>query len=134
MGFLDRFRKKKEKKAEAEKVVTELELLCADDTEVYEALSNTMLLDPRKVEYSIEDVVKKAEEHEKANDRINALFWYKIAGGLAIYKGDVREVKRYFGKVAKLDPKFDAKILKLAEKAVKKAREYYERYLPPETT
>lgn len=134
MGFLDRFGKKKKKEEKAEEVeekLTDLESICADDNEVYEALHNTMFLDPRKIETSMEEAVKKAKEFEKSGDATRAKLWYEIAGGLAISEGDVGKVKDFFGKCEKLFNK-EYLILKNPEKAVKKAQAYYQKHLEPE--
>ena len=130
MAFLWKLRKKE--REEAEKILTELELLCADEPEVYEALKDTMFLDPRKIEYDIKEAAEKAKNFEKEKDYVNAAFWYRIAGGLALYHGDVEKVKQFFGKLAKLRPDLNLKILEIPDKAVKKAKEYYEKYLKPE--
>jgi len=126
MGIFDRFRKKKE---EIKGSLSNLELLCSDDPEVYEALREVMFLDPRKIEYSLEDAMEKAE---KSKDKTNAIFWYRIAGGLAIYRGDVNKVRECYEKLAKLRPDLNLKILKCPEKAVEKAQEYYKKYLKSE--
>ena len=68
MGLLDRFRKKKEKPKESLKqkeIVSDLERICGDDKETYEALRWTMFLYPQKIEISLTDAVKKAKESEK---------------------------------------------------------------------
>lgn len=136
MGFLDRFKKKKEKviapKVKAvKKIATDLEIICSDDKEAFGALYNTMLLEPRKIRVSIEEAVKRAENSEKSGDIITAVVWYKTAGGLAIYQGDVPKVKKYFGKCKKLSNE-NYKILEIPERAVKKAQEYYQKYLKAE--
>jgi len=138
MGILDRlFRGKKkgkvgrEKNSEeiAEKVaLSELEELCVDNPKVYEALKDTMFLDPTKIAISMKDAVNKAKELEKAGDFLRAAVWYKIAGGLAIYEEDTSKVKEYFGRYAKLTGR-KLKILEIVEEAVKKAQEFYQKYL-----
>lgn len=118
------FRKKK--KEEAKEVITDLEKLC-DNKEAYEALFNTMFLYPWKIETSMGEVVKKAKEFEKSGDTIRARMWYETAGGLAIYHGNVAKVRKYFGKCEELsNEKYP--ILKIPEKAVKKAQEYYQKH------
>ena len=132
MGFLDRLRGKKAKekgKKEVEEVTTGLEAVCSDDKEAYEALYRTMLLDPKKVDMSMKEAAEKAKDFEKQGDNLKARIWYQLAGGLAIYKGDVKNVKKYFGKCAKLSPNTSYTILKIPERAVAKAQEYYQRYL-----
>jgi len=132
LGLLDRFRrKKKEEKVsvESEKSVTELEKICGGDEETYEALLNTMFLDPRKIDVSLSDAVKKAKKLEKEKDLLRARVWYEIAGGLAIHEGDVKKVIEYFSKCEKVSQGTKYPILKNPEKAVAKAQEYYKEYL-----
>lgn len=137
MGFLDRLRgKKAEEKVEEEQprkevkeVTTSLESICSEDTEAYEALYKTMLLDPRKVETSMKDAEEKAKDFEKQGDTLKAKIWYELAGGLAIYEGDVKKVKKYFSKCAELSPNTPYAILKIPERAVAKAQQFYKDYL-----
>jgi hypothetical protein len=132
LGLLDRFRrKKKEEKVnvESEKSLTELEEICGGDQETYEALLNTMFLDPRKLDVSMSDAVKKAKNLEKAKDFLRARVWYEIAGGLAIYEADVKKVTEYFSRCEKISPEMKYPILKNPKKAVAKAQEYYKKYL-----
>ncbi|MBE0520028.1 hypothetical protein IBX35_03185 [Candidatus Bathyarchaeota archaeon] len=132
MGLLHRFRrKKKEQKiqVESEKSLTELEQICGSDQETYEALSNVMFLDPRKINVPINTAVKEAKKLEKAKDLLRARMWYEIAGGLAIYEGDAKKVVEYFGKSEKIPPEINYPILKNPKKAVAKAQEYYKKYL-----
>jgi len=131
MGILDRFRKKKKggKPAEEAKKPTELEMLCGDDKEVYEALFNTMFLDPRKIGTSMKEAEGKAKESEKSGDLIKARMNYEIAGGLAIYEGNVKKVVKFFSEIEKISPDTKYPILKNPEKAIAKAKEYYEKYL-----
>lgn len=131
MGLLDRFRRKKkeQKKVESEKSPTELQQICGDDQETYEALSNAMFLDPRKIDVSMSTAAKEAKKLEKAKDLAGARVWYEIAGGLAIYEGDVKKVIEYFGKSEKISPETKYPILKNPKKAVAKAQEYYKKYL-----
>ena len=133
LGLLDRFRKKEKKEEEIKMenvgTMTELEQLCDDDKETFEALLNTMFLDPRKIEVSMKEAAEKAEKLEKAKDLVRAKVWYEVAGGLAIYKGNVKKVAEYFKKCEKLSPETKYPILKSPEKAVVKAQEYYKKYL-----
>jgi len=137
MGILDSLLRRKKKKEELletpveNRPTSELEEICKDALEVYEALENTMFLNPTKIKISIKDAVAKAKELEKAKDKLRAATWYKIAGGLAIYEGDVSKVQEYFGKYAKLTGQ-QLKILEIPEKAVEKAQEYYKKYLKVE--
>lgn len=131
MGLLDRFRRKQEEetKLKTEEAMTELEEIRQGDEEAYEALFNTMFLDPRKLDVSMSDAAKEAEKFEKAKDHSRAKIWYEIAGGLAIYKGDKKKVAEYFGKCQKISPESKYPILKNPDKAVAKAQQYYKKYL-----
>ena len=131
MGVFDGlFKRKKEaeEKVKEEAELTELEKLCVDDPETFEALKNTMFLDPRKVGVSMEDALAKAKKMEEMGDNLKAAIWYRVAGGLAIYKGDVSEVTECFSKYAKLTGR-ELKILEIPGKAVEKAQENYKRFL-----
>jgi hypothetical protein len=133
VGLLDFFRRKEKKEeaktaTESQRQMTELEKLCGDDKETYEALLNTMFLDPQKIGVSMKEAVENAKKFEKEKDLTRARVWYQIAGGLAIYEGDVEKVVEYFGKCEKLSGA-SYPILKNPEKAVAKAQEYYEKFL-----
>lgn len=138
MSFLKRFRRKKEEvkevKEKPKEEKTPLEILCNREPEVYEALKDTMFLDPRKIGTSLKEAIIKAKEFKKSKDITRAMMWYKTAGGLAIFEGNITKVKECFGKCTKLDPKFNPKILEpeITKKALEKAKEYYEKHLPPE--
>jgi len=131
LGLLDRFRKKEEKKIDIEtkKTITELEQLCGDDKETYEALHHTMFLDPRKPGISMKEAAENAKKFEKAKDLVKVRTWYEIAGGLAIYEGNVKKVVEFFTECEKISPDIKYPILKNPEKAVDKAQEYYKKYL-----
>jgi len=133
LSFLKKLiRKKKEGKIAAPKEVkkpTDLELICGDDKEVYEALYDTMPPDPRRSDISMEEAAREAEDFEKSGDALRARASYHIAGGLAIYKGDVKKVIEYFSQCQKLSPNATYKILEIPERAIKKAQEYYQKYL-----
>jgi len=130
LSKLARFRKKKEKaKAEPATPMSELEKLCRDDKETYEALFNVMFLDPRKTGTSMKEAAENAKKSEKAKDFVKAKVWYQIAGGLAIYEGDVKKVVEFFSECERMSPGTTYPILKNPEKAVSKAQEYYRTYL-----
>ena len=132
MGLLDIFRRKKKEEATTTtetRQVTELEKLCGDDKETYEALYYVMFLDPRKISVSMEEAVDNAKKFEKEKDLTRARLWYQIAGGLAIYEGDVKKVVEYFSKCEKLSLGARYPILKNPEKALAVAQEYYRKFL-----
>lgn len=137
--FLGRFRRGKKKEEEIKhpgkpqektpRMLTELEKICWNDKETYQALSNVMFLDPRKTGTTMREAAENAKKAEKANDAVKAKFWYEIAGGMAIYEGDVKKVVEYFGQCQKISPDTDYSILKIPEKAVTIAQEYYKKVL-----
>ena len=130
MGLLDRFRKKEKIiEVETKKTITELEELCGDDKETYEALRHTMFLDPRKTGTSMKEAAENAKKFEKGKDFVKARTWYEIAGSLAIYEGNVKKVVEFFTECEKISPDMKYAILKNPEKAVEKAQEYYKKYL-----
>lgn len=132
MGSLDRFRRGKEIKVELGPVTTttDLEKFLADDKGTYEALRHVMFLDPRKAETTAKDAAEKAQKAEKDGRKPAVVTQlYEVAGSLAIYDGDAKKVAEYFGKCEKLSPGRKYLILKNPEKAVAKAKEYYEKYL-----
>jgi hypothetical protein len=131
---LDRFRRKKKDEgkelvAETSQGITELEQLCGDDKEAYEALYDTMLLDPRKPEMSMKEAAENAKKSEKEGDLVKARSWYEIAGGLAIYEGNVKKVVEFFSECERISPDTKYTILKNPENAVEKAQEYYKKHL-----
>ncbi|MEM3641364.1 MAG: hypothetical protein QXH37_05545 [Candidatus Bathyarchaeia archaeon] len=132
MGLLDFLRRKEKKEdaktMESQREMTELEKLCGDDKETYEAVLSTMFLDPRKIGVSMKEAAENAKKFEKEKDLTKARVWYQIAGGLAIYEGAVEKVVEYFSKCEKLSGE-SYPILKNPEKAVAKAQEYYEKFL-----
>jgi len=129
MGLLDRFRKKKKVDVETARPMSELEQLCGDEKETYEALVETMFLNPKKIGTSMKEAAENAKKFEKAKDFTKARLWYEIAGGLAIYEGNVKKVVESFSKCQEIYPDKKYLILKNPEKAVAKAQEYYQKYL-----
>jgi len=132
MGLLNKLRRKKEKpkvNVEQEIFPSDLQEICADDKESYEVLREIMFLDPRKIDTSLTDAIKKAKEFEKQGDTVKTRRWYEIVLGLAIYKGDVAKVKEYYGKYVKLSPNSAHPNLIKPEEAIKKAQEYYKKHL-----
>jgi hypothetical protein len=121
-------KKKDEKNAPKPQPLTELEQLCADDKETYEALLPVMFLDPRKIETTVKQAADNAKRLEKDNDFVRARMWYEVAGGLSLYEGNAKKVAEYYGSAEEIT---GAKylILKNPEKAAAKAREFYSKYL-----
>jgi hypothetical protein len=128
---LQRFRRRGEEKksdVEHEMKVSELEQLTGNDKETYEALCSTMFLDPRKIETSLKQAADNAEKSEKDGDMARAGMWYEVAGGLAIYEGNVKKVIENYTDAARVTGR-QYTILKNPEKAVAVAQEFYKKGL-----
>jgi len=122
------FGKKKDENAVKPRTLTQLEQLCADDKETYEALVPVMFLDPRKVETTVKQAAENAKRFEKDKDSVSARMWYEVAGGLSLYEGNAKKVVEYYGSAERVTgTKY--LILKNPDKAVAKAQEYYSKYL-----
>jgi hypothetical protein len=121
------FRKKKDVKA-SEPKMSNLEQLCGGDKETYDSLSPILFLDPRKIAVPVKQVADNAKKSEKEKDSVSARMWYEIAGGLAIYEGNVEKVVEYYEGAQRVTGQ-KYLILENPEKAVTKAQEYYKKYL-----
>lgn len=123
-------RRKGEKKQTGQPTekISELEQLAGDDRMTYEALTQTMFLDPRKIETPMKQAVENAKKSEKDGDKAKAGMWYEVAGGLAIYEGNVKNVVEYYSEAQRILGR-EYLILRNPEKAVVLAQEYYKRYL-----
>ena len=121
-------RKKQNKTTVPQRSLTELEKLCADDKETYDALFTVIFLDPRKIETPVKQASDNAKRFEKEKDMVSARMWYEVAGGLSIYEGNAKKVAEYYGGAARVTGQ-EYLILKNPEKAVAKAQEYYSKYL-----
>lgn len=130
------FRKPKEKDPTLEMssesvAANRLKELCAGDADLYGALSRLMFLDPKKITTSIEQVVSDGQGFEKQGDKLRAEVTYRIAGGIALSRGDPNGVRTYFEKAASLagDSKPEYKlVLKRSDEAVNIARKFYEEF------
>ena len=109
------------------KRLSELEQICGNK-EVYESLTHTMFLDPRKIELPMKEAAEKAKRFEEEKNHGRARMWYDIAGGLAIYEGNAKRVVEFFSESQRISGR-EYPILKTAEKAVTAAQEYYKKYL-----
>lgn len=126
--FRRRRREEKKSDVEHEGKVSELEQLAGNDRETYEALCSTMFLDPRKIETSLKQAADNAKKSEKDGDMARAGMWYEVAGGLAIYEGNVKKVIEHYADAARVTGR-QYVILKNPEKAVALAQEYYKKVL-----
>ncbi len=129
MGIFNRLRGKKVPKTEV-KIITDLERLCGDDKETYEALYDVIILNPKKIGLSMKTAYENAKKIEKDKDNTKARMWYRIAGGLAIYEGNAKRAAEFFTECERIMPAEKFLFLKNPENAVAKAQEYYQKYLP----
>jgi hypothetical protein len=126
----------KKKKSEPKKPVVELaeklsdlQQLTGNDQDIYEALASAMFLNPKNIEPSMKQAIESAKAAEAKGDKPKAGMLYQVAGGLAIYEGNVKKVVEYYTLAEKLTGRHFA-ILKSPEKAVAVAQEYYKKFLP----
>jgi hypothetical protein len=122
------FGKKKEAKVTEQVKMSDLEQLCGGDEETYNALSPIMFLDPRKIAVPMTQAADNAKKGEKEKDSVSARMWYEVAGGLAIYEGNVKKVIEYYEGAQRVTGQ-KYLILNNPEKAIAKAQEYYKKYL-----
>jgi len=120
--------KKEETPVEDVPATTELEQFAADDKELYAALYHTMLLDPRKVTFSMTEALENAQTAEKEDKPDRATEWYEMAGRLAIYEGNAKKVVELFREAERVSGRKHL-ILKNTERIVAKAQEYYKAHL-----
>lgn len=110
-------------------ITSRLQELTGPDNEFYRAMSRLMFLDPKKITTSLEDAVKQAQEYESGGNRTRAELWYRIAGGISLYRGDIEGVRKFFQKASIVSgnsrPEYDT-VAKQPERAVETAKKYYE--------
>jgi hypothetical protein len=105
-----------------------LQELTGSDTEMYQTLSQTLFLEPKRITIPLETVLSQASEFESKGDRIRAEVWYRIAGGISLYRADIAGVRKYFDKAASItgDSRVNYKTLsRRAEDAVNIAGKFY---------
>ena len=79
-----------------------LQEIAGSDAEMYRSLSHTLFLEPKRITITLETVLSQATEFELKGDRIRAELWYRIAGGISLYRADVAGVRKYFDKAASI--------------------------------
>ena len=136
LGFFRRKKKeeKVEKKAKTEEK-TLLERLCGDDSELYKVLSRTILVNPSlALQEGMNSYIQKAKELEEKGKPLTARVLYQAAGQIALYEGKAYQVQTFFKKCAETETNPEMKKIyefytkeKNLNKAVKVAKEYYER-------
>lgn len=108
-----------------------LKELCAGDADLYGAMSRLMFLDPKKITTTIDQVVSDGQGFEKQGDKLRAEVNYRIAGGIALSRGDSNGMRTYFEKAASMagdsKPEYQV-LLKRSDDAVNIARKFYEEF------
>lgn len=135
--MLSLFGKKKDQPSHADNlqesqepiVLSKLQEITAGDDEMYRSLSRLLFLDPKKITTSLEDAVSQASAFDSAGNRTRAEVWYRIAGGIALYRGDQDSVKKFFEKASSIAgdrrPEYKT-IASRSQDAVNLARKFYE--------
>ena len=110
-------------------VLSKLQEITAGDDEMYRSLSRLLFLDPKKITTSLEDAVSQATAFDSTGSRTRAEVWYRIAGGIALYRGDPDGVRKFFEKASTIAgdrrPEYTT-IARRSQDAVNLARKFYE--------
>jgi len=110
-------------------VLSKLQEITVGDAEMYQSLSRLLFLDPKKITTSLEDAVSQATTFDSNGNKIRAEVWYRIAGGIALYRGDPEGVRKFFKKAASIAgegrPEYKT-ITSRSQDAVNLARKFYE--------
>ena len=110
-------------------VLSKLQEITGSDIEMYQSLSRLLFLDPKKITTSLEDAISQANSFESTGNKTRAEVWYRIAGGIALSRGDADGVRKFFEKASSIAgdrrPEYKT-IANRAQDAVNLARKYYE--------
>ncbi len=110
-------------------VLSKLQEITVGDDEMYRSLSRLLFLDPKKIITSLEDAVSQATAFDSTGNRTRAEVWYRIAGGIALYRGDQDGVRKFFEKASLIagDRRPEYKTMaSRSQDAVNLARKFYE--------
>jgi hypothetical protein len=110
-------------------VLSKLQEITAGDDEMYRSLSRLLFLDPKKITTSLEDAISQATTFDSTGSRTRAEVWYRIAGGIALYRGDTESVRKFFEKASSIAgdrrPEYKT-VASRSQDAVNLARKFYE--------
>jgi hypothetical protein len=110
-------------------LLSKLQEITGGDAEMYQSLSRLLFLDPKKITISLEDAVSQATTFDSAGSRTRAEVWYRIAGGIALFRGDPESVRKFFEKASSIAgdrrPEYKT-IASRSQDAVNLARKFYE--------
>jgi hypothetical protein len=110
-------------------ILSRLQEITQNDAEMYQSLSRLLFLDPKKITTSLDDAVSQANTFESMGNKTRAEVWYRIAGGIALYRGDAESVRKFFEKASSIAgnsrPEYKT-IASRSNDAVNFARKFYE--------
>lgn len=110
-------------------VLSKLQEITAGDADMYQSLSRLLFLDPKKITTSLEDAISQATTFDSMGNKTRAEVWYRIAGGIALYRGDPESVRKFFEKASSIAgdrrPEYKT-IASRSQDAVSLARKFYE--------
>jgi hypothetical protein len=110
-------------------VLSKLQEITAGDADMYQSLSRLLFLDPKKITTSLEDAISQATTFDSMGSKTRAEVWYRIAGGIALYRGDSESVRKFFEKASSIAgdrrPEYKT-IASRSQDAVNLARKFYE--------
>jgi len=110
-------------------MLSRLQEIIGSDTEMYRTMSRLLFMDPKKITSSLEEAVSQAANFEASGNKTRAEVWYRIAGGIALYRGDAEGVRKFFEKAASISggakPEYKT-VANRSQEAVSIARKYYE--------
>src|SRR6266496_3130925 len=110
-------------------LLSKLQEITGSDAEMYQSLSRLLFLDPKKITTSLEDALSQATSFDSSGSKTRAEVWYRIAGGIALYRGDVESVRKFFEKASSIAgnsrPEYKT-IASRSQDAVNLARKFYE--------
>ena len=110
-------------------ILSKLQEITATDAEMYQSLSRLLFLDPKKITTSLEDAVSQATNFDSMGNKTRAEVWYRIAGGIALYRGDPESVRKFFEKASSIAGDRRPEYKTIASRpldAVNFARKFYE--------
>jgi hypothetical protein len=110
-------------------VLSKLQEITQNDSEMYQSLSRLLFLDPKRITTSLEDAVSQASAFDSMGNKTRAEVWYRIAGGISLYRGDAESVRKFFEKAFSIAgnsrPEYKT-VATRSKDAVDLARKFYE--------
>ncbi|TMI36800.1 hypothetical protein E6H25_01735 [Candidatus Bathyarchaeota archaeon] len=109
-------------------MLSRLQEITSNDPEMYQSMSRLLFLDPKRITASLEEAMSQATNFESTGNKTRAEVWYRIAGGIELYRGDAEGVRKFFEKAASVSgnskPEYKTAASRPQE-AVSIAKKYY---------